>query len=223
MNNYYDDHLSAERLRRAYELAPSRVKQYLNAEISFIEDHLHPSDVILELGCGYGRVIRQIYARCRYIVGIDTSTASLKSALAHLNSLSNIAFVQMDATKLGFSDGTFDCVFCIQNGISAFHVDPHDLIRESLRVTRHSGRIFFSSYAAGFWEDRLEWFRIQAVNGLIGEIDWEKTRDGTIVCKDDFTATTFGPDDFAKLVSPLGLPYEIREVDGSSLFCTIDL
>jgi SAM-dependent methyltransferase len=223
MKNYYNERLFADRLRRVYELAPPRVKQYLDSEISYIQKHLHPTDIVLELGCGYGRVISRIYKDANYLVGIDTSVASLRSARNDLNSIANVALIRMDALSLGFRDKIFDGVICIQNGISAFHVDPHVLIRESLRVTKQGGQAFFSSYAAGFWDDRLEWFRIQAENGLLGAIDWQKTREGTIVCSDGFTATTFAPDDFVKLVSPLGRPFEISEIDGSSLFCRIEV
>jgi len=56
MTDYYAEKLSAERLRRCYEIASPRVKQYLEAEIDFVCDHLKGSEVVIELGCGYGRV-----------------------------------------------------------------------------------------------------------------------------------------------------------------------
>jgi len=42
----------------------------------------------------------------------------------------------------------------------------------------------FSTYAAEFWSERLRWFELQAAAGLVGEIDYEKTKDGVVVCKD---------------------------------------
>ena len=38
-------------------------------------------------------------------------------------------------------------------------------------VTRPGGRVLFSSYAEAFWDHRLAWFRLQAREGLLGEID----------------------------------------------------
>ena len=81
--------------------------------------------------------------------------------------------------------------------------------------------MLFSSYADEFWEHRLEWFRIQSVHGLIGEIDESSTHDGTIVCKDGFTATTVTPGQFEKLTHGLGTDVSIEVVDGSSVFCMI--
>jgi len=67
----------------------------------------------------------------------------------------------------------------------------------------------------------MKWFDLQSQAGLLGEIDYEKTRDGIIVCKDGFTATTVGPQDFSRLTYDLIADVQIREVDESSLFCEI--
>ena len=96
-----------------------------------------------------------------------------------------------------------------------------DVLRESVRVTRAGGYVLCSSYSNAFWEHRLEWFERQADAGLIGEIDFEKTRDGLIVCKDGFTATTVAESHFRALARELGLDARLIEVDSSSIFCEI--
>jgi len=221
MKNYYDCNLSAERLQLVYELAPPRVKQYLEAEISFVLDRLRPSDIVLELGCGYGRVLERLVTRARFVCGIDTSEASLRVAVESMKSAASVHVAQMNGAALGFRNGSFDRVVCIQNGISAFHVDPRTLINESLRVTKRGGIALFSSYSMKFWKDRLEWFRIQSEHGLVGEIDWDATREGEIVCKDGFRGTTYTADRFAETVNGFGRRFTITEVDESSLFCEI--
>jgi 2-polyprenyl-6-hydroxyphenyl methylase/3-demethylubiquinone-9 3-methyltransferase len=127
----------------------------------------------------------------------------------------------MDGAALGFVDGVFDVVLCIQNGLSAFKVDQRTLVGECLRVARCGGLVLLSTYAERFWADRLAWFRLQAEHGLLGEIDEDRTRDGMIVCKDGFTATTVTPGRFRALADGLGVRARIDEVDGSSLFCEI--
>jgi len=221
IEGYYKDHLAADRLKLVYELAPPRVKQYLEAEISFVESRLRPTATVLELGCGYGRILERLANKAKNVFGIDTSGSSLRVVAERSNFAFEVSVAQMDAVALGFREKSFDVVVCIQNGISAFHVDPRDLICESIRVTKRGGLILFSSYAEKFWEDRLEWFRVQSENGLIGEIDWDATHNGVIVCKDGFRASTFGPEDFASLVSQFGVAYKIHEVDDSSVFCEI--
>jgi 2-polyprenyl-6-hydroxyphenyl methylase/3-demethylubiquinone-9 3-methyltransferase len=223
MQGYYAQKLSAERLRVCYEIAPPRVKRYLEAEIDFVLTRIKPSDRVLELGCGYGRVLQKLAGKAKAVVGIDTSHASLQLALETVCRDPSCYLFDMNAAELGFLDRKFDVVICIQNGISAFRVEQRNLIEEAMRVTRSGGRALFSSYSERFWEDRLEWFRIQSDRGLIGEIDEDATGKGVIVCKDGFRASTVSPDDFIALTSDLDIAPKITEVDGSSIFCEIDV
>jgi ubiquinone/menaquinone biosynthesis C-methylase UbiE len=223
MSDYYKNNLSSERLLRVYETAPSRIRQYLKAEVDFVVDRTKPGDKVLELGCGYGRVLPDLAGKAGMVVGIDTSLESLRFGRGRLAGKGNYGLLNMNAIQLGFADGSFDLVACIQNGISAFHVDRKALLAESVRVARPGGRVLFSSYSERFWKDRLEWFRLQSELGLLGEIDEEKTGDGVIVCKDGFTATTVGPDEFRALAESLDVDFLITEVDDSSLFCEIEV
>lgn len=222
MGDYYAQKLSAQRLRRCYELAPPRVKRYLEAEIEFVLARIEAGARILELGCGYGRVVQRLVVRTKNVVGIDTSAASLALAGETVGG-SVWGFLLMNALAPGFADRQFDLVICIQNGMAAFGVDRRQLIQEAVRITRKDGLVLFSSYAEQFWADRLAWFRIQARHGLIGEIDEEATGNGVIVCRDGFRAGTVNPAELAGLVADLNLCAQISEVDGSSIFLEIQV
>jgi ubiquinone/menaquinone biosynthesis C-methylase UbiE len=210
-------------LKQCYDIAPPRVSQYLNAEIKHTISLIRPTDDVLELGCGYGRVIERLaqYVAGSKLVGIDTSRDSLE--LARETFLTNpfIHLYQMDAGALGFGDGSFDKVICIQNGISAFKIDPSKLLEESIRVTKDEGICILSSYFDRFWKHRLKWFELQAKNDLIGEIDWDETGEGVIVCKDGFRANTFSEQDFRTLADEFGYKTTIKVIDQSSVFCEI--
>lgn len=221
MHSYYSQKLSGERLKLCYEIAPLRVKRYFEAEIEFLLDRIKSSDLVLELGCGYGRVLKEILKKTKTVVGIDTSHDSLLLIQDLIAENTSCNIFEMDAVQLGFRNRQFDIVVCIQNGLSAFKVDRQKLVAEAKRVTRSGGTVLFSSYSESFWEDRLSWFRLQSELELIGEIDEEATGDGVIVCKDGFKATTIGPNDFILLTSDLDIDPIITEVDGSSVFFEI--
>ena len=217
---YYSESLAAERLQQVYRIASPRIRQYLDAEIDFVLDRIGANDRILELGCGYGRVLARLTAATNRVYGIDTSLASLQYA-GRKAVAGPFQLAVMNAVQTGFQSNCFDLTVCIQNGISAFKVDQRTLMKEAVRITRSGGRVLFSSYAAAFWPHRLDWFHAQAACGLIGEIDEVATGNGVIVCRDGFKATTIGPDDFRTLTADVGLSASITTVDNSSVFCDI--
>ncbi len=219
--DYYRERLSGERLRRCYEHAPPRVRQYLDAEVAYLVQRVRGATSVLELGCGYGRVLGRLVEQGRRVIGIDTSLASLELARQVSGRSSGSAVVAMDAAALGFAAKTFDAAVCVQNGICVFRRDPLTVLREALRAVRSGGIVLFSSYAPAFWPHRLAWFEMQAAEGLVGQIDYAATRPGEIVCRDRFRAGTFGPADFETLASQLGVECRIVAIDASSLFCEL--
>lgn len=221
MANYYSTRLSGDRLRRCYELAPGRVRQYLDAELEHAVARVRAAASVLELGCGYGRALAGLAAAGRRVVGIDTSLDSLLLARKLGVPAARLELAAMEATTLAFPDRSFDAVVCIQNGICAFRCDPNALIREALRVAQPSGRVLLSSYSMAFWAHRLRWFELQAAEGLVGEIDYTATRPGEIVCKDGFRSGTIGVDGFQELCRRLDVEPTIAQVDDSSVFCEI--
>jgi len=219
MSEYYEDKLSAEGLRMCYEIASPRIRQYLYAEVRFVIDYVNGCERVLELGCGYGRVMKEVTHHVRRVTGCDTSRSSLNLAMDYMRPRRNYDLVCADASCLTFQQGVFDAVFCIQNGISAFGVDRRRLIAEALRVAKDGGLTLFSSYSPKIWKDRLAWFREQSKAGLIGEIDESRTGRGTIICKDGFRATSVSRAEFRQLFLGAGARPHIREIDESSLFC----
>jgi ubiquinone/menaquinone biosynthesis C-methylase UbiE len=145
LKDYYKDKLSADKLFQCYKIAPPRVRQYFKEEINYVLKKIKKENLVLDLGCGYGRVIPAIAKKAGSVIGIDTSLPSLNLGNSFLKEIHNTFLMQMNAVKLSFSDNTFDVVICIQNGISAFHENKKKLIKESIRVTKPGGTILFSS------------------------------------------------------------------------------
>ncbi|HNX50288.1 MAG TPA: hypothetical protein PKL08_08995, partial [Thermoanaerobaculaceae bacterium] len=53
---------------------------------------------------------------------------------------------------------------------------------------------------------------------LVGPIDRERTGNGVITCTDGFRSGQLAPDELRALCADLGVPVNMSEVDGSSLF-----
>lgn len=220
MENYYAGSLNASRLLAVYQTNIERVKQYLDAEISFVRGGLSRHEEVLELGAGYGRVMKELLPFAGHVTGIDISEDSIRFGREYLKECQNWELICMDANQLAF-ESEFDVVLCLQNGLSAIKGDAAGLVEKSTAALKKGGMAYFSSYSPEFWEYRLAWFIEQAEKGLIGEIDMNLTKDGKIVCTDGFTATTYGPEDLKRLGEASACEYDIREVDRSSVFLII--
>jgi len=221
MGGYYELHLSGSRLQRVYDIASPRIRRYLQAETDQVIRRVHGDTRVLELGCGYGRVLREIARHVGQAVGNDTSRASLVLASSYLRGVGNCDLVQANAARLAFPEAAFDATICIQNGISAFGVDRQRLVAEAVRVTRKGGVVLFSTYSPRIWLDRLGWFRAQSEVGLLGELDEAGSHDGMIVCKDGFRSQAVSDTELRTLFERVDQEAEIYEVDGSSLFAEV--
>lgn len=180
MDNYYAKKLNSKKLFQAYDTQIPRVKQYLQAEIDFVKENLSNTQSVLELGAGYGRIIRELAPYCGSIVGIDISVESVGLGREYLKDYPNASIIAMDVHRIKFPK-PFDVILCLQNGLSAMRADS-TVIHKILDKVAPGGTAYFSSYSTKFWDFRLKWFEEQASKGIIGEIDYTKTKNGVIIC-----------------------------------------
>lgn len=219
MGNYYAEKLNSQSLFQVYDTAIPRIRQYLDSEIDFVKEKLLKTDRVLELGAGYGRIVKQLAPACNTIVGMDISEESVELGKEYVKDCSNAHMVVMDVHQMLFEQ-PFDVILCMQNGLSAMRATP-EAINKILDILAPGGTAYFSTYSTNFWDWRIKWFEEQADKGLLGELDYDLTKDGVIVCKDGFRSTTQSVEDYQKIGRQGGYPYQIKEVDGSSLFLMI--
>lgn len=218
--NYYTKRLNAQHLFQVYQTRYPKVRQYLESEIAFVRSQFKGIESVLELGAGYGRIMKELAANCKEIVGIDISEENVQFGQEYLSGVLNANIQVMDAHNIQL-DMPFDVVLCLQNALSAMKTEPLDYVKKITALLSPGGRAFISSYSEKFWEHRLMWFLEQAQKGLLGEVDMERSKNGIIVSKDGFRAITYSQDDMHSIGKESGFPYEIREVDDSSIFLII--
>ncbi|MEZ5965300.1 MAG: class I SAM-dependent methyltransferase [Planctomycetota bacterium] len=105
---------------------------------------LHGDQVVLDIGCGIGRMDRHIAPRVARLVGIDVSGEMVARARARLGDLGNVEFVEGDGTSLRpLGDATFGLVF---SHIVFQHIPrfvTRGYFREVHRVLRTGGEFVF--------------------------------------------------------------------------------
>ena len=102
---------------------------------------------VLELGCGVGRIGRELAPECREWVGVDISANMVECARTRLASMDNVRLHQLERSRLDpIADGSIDraysiAVFC--------HMDKEDLylyLQDLHRVLAPGGLIFVETW-----------------------------------------------------------------------------
>ncbi len=87
----------------------------------------------MELGAGYGRILKRIAPFVHSVVGIDISGNSVAWGREYLKDVPNCTLLEGDVHGMEFRS-EFDMVLCLQNGLSAIQGDPADTVERSLRA-----------------------------------------------------------------------------------------
>jgi ubiquinone/menaquinone biosynthesis C-methylase UbiE len=117
--------------------------------------HLDRSSLVLELGCGTGRFVRELAMRGLRMVGIDISYRMLNVAVRSLQEVSSTepALVIADAVSPPVPNGLFDAVL----GVHVFHLlsDWREALQVARRILHPSGVIIVGALSSPIHQSQL--------------------------------------------------------------------
>ncbi len=122
----------------------SAVESFAGVANPFALGRLLPGEHVLDVGSGAGTdslVAAQMVGADGSVTGIDMTPEMLAKALAAAGEAgaTNVTFLEADAERLPFADGSFDVV--ISNGVIDLIPDKDAVFSELYRVLRPGGRI----------------------------------------------------------------------------------
>jgi len=104
---------------------------------------INPTDVVLEIGCGIGRVGQCLAGRCRRWIGADVSPHMLGFAAERLREFRNVEFVELPGNDLSpIADSSIDFVYCTVVFMHLESWDRYAYVEEAFRVLRPGGRLY---------------------------------------------------------------------------------
>lgn len=108
---------------------------------------LTPDDRVLELGCGVGRIGREIAGKVAHWQGADISANMLEVARERLAGHANVGFTELKRTSLeALPSASFSKAYCVAVFI---HMDKEDFLlylEELARVLEPGGLVFFDTW-----------------------------------------------------------------------------
>jgi ubiquinone/menaquinone biosynthesis C-methylase UbiE len=104
------------------------------------------SDDVLEIGCGIGRVGRELAAHCKTWTGCDISRNMLGYARERFEGVGNVRFVLLGRGNLSVLESqSFDVVFATNMLGHLDEIDRWCYVEDAFRVLRPSGRLFIDN------------------------------------------------------------------------------
>lgn len=124
------------------EASLTRSAQYTREVLErFVE--LRPTDVVLEIGCGVGRIAPEIAPRVKAWIGTDISANMIGHATRRLAHLPNVRLVELSDVGLGeIPAESVDVVYCTVVFMHLYEWDRYAYVAEAFRVLRPGGRLY---------------------------------------------------------------------------------
>ena len=184
---------------------PRLIQEFLDKEIEFISIHLKQNKTILEVGCGYGRLLNTLADKADKVIGIDFSEPLLRRAKEYLKNKVNAELKLMDAQKMSFDDESFDYVLCLDATFGNMPNIEGRVLSEMKRLVRGKGEVIVSVFSEKAKDSQIENYQRIGLTGL--------KDDGNAVSSDEgFYSRRFTKEQLYDLFTSTGLSCEIMSL-----------
>lgn len=123
--------------------SPEELRSVLSPLLAETIDGLRGDELVLDVGCGAGRVLGYLAKRGVRCAGLDISRESVRRATQRSERPGAVG----DNLRLPVRDGVADVV--ISDGVAHHTGDPRAAIREDARVMKPGGRLYLGVYKPG--------------------------------------------------------------------------
>ena len=111
------------------------------APFRYFKKFLEKKDLVLDIGCGDGKLTALLAPHVKKVVGLDHQQFPLDMAQVLLegNGITNVEFVQCDAVALDFKENTFDKITCFDMIEHIPQKDAEVLVQNIIRILKPGG------------------------------------------------------------------------------------
>lgn len=134
-------HVSGTEDEAIFETSGAGTSEFLVKNVG-----INATDIVLEIGCGVGRVGKHLAGRCRRWIGADVSPNMLTFAAERLQGFPNVEFVELSGNDLRpIGDSSIDVVYCTVVFMHLEGWDRYGYVEEAFRVLHPGGKLYIDN------------------------------------------------------------------------------
>lgn len=192
----------------------SEFDEWTKKEIIEFTKFLKNDSVVLEVGCGWGRILKSLAPHCKKIIGIDNSDVEIKEAKFFLADVSNSEMFYEDGEKTHFPDDYFDVIILAGNTFGNLGDKKEKVINEITRILKESGKILLSVYANGAKDLRIKAYRDIGLKADLKE-------DGTVIFEGGLLSEEFSKQQLEIIFKKFGLKVQFVDINSIAMLCIV--
>ncbi len=137
---------------------PKDYQGYFIAEKKFLKNNISRESIILDVGSGSGRTIKELASLVKKFIGIDNDPEAIKLSKETLKDIKNAEVYLEDVEKTHFNNKTFDIVF-IGLTFCNFGESKFRVLSEIKRILKDNGKFIFSVFNENALPSREEAYK----------------------------------------------------------------
>jgi 2-polyprenyl-6-hydroxyphenyl methylase/3-demethylubiquinone-9 3-methyltransferase len=193
--------------------SPPLFKDWFERENLYLRKIITKNSVVLDVGCGSGKNIKEIANIAQRVVGIDNDELFFKENEKTLLEFKNVEVFLEDAQKMHFKTNTFDYTICMGATFGNFGLNKAKILKEMKRVTKKDGKIIVSVYSEKALPVRLKVYK------KIGFLINKFSKDGTVIGEEGVISEQFSKEKLKNIFNEIDLDVKITKLGSIAYLC----
>lgn len=137
---------------------PLSYKKWFDKEKEYLNKNIGKDSSVLEVGCGEGRSLKDIFSVTKNLTGIDHDPQAIEDAKKNFKEHSQVKILKADAIDLPFEKNSFDFIICMTT-FANFGDKKFKVLEEMKRVIKDNGKIILSVFSEDAFEERMKLYK----------------------------------------------------------------
>jgi ubiquinone/menaquinone biosynthesis C-methylase UbiE len=196
---------------------PGELEKYLELEeervIGYCKDK--KPGIVLEAGCGRGRIIERVLPCCGMVIGVDYSPEMVRVCSERFSGNPDVRIYEEDISGMHFRDDYFDLVTLTFNTLGNTDMAKEGVLLEMKRVLKPDGGLLISVYSEKAGEIQRETYQMLGLDIL-------KESDKTIYTREGLVTQRFSKEELYAWLQVCGLNGEIEPLTDMAYFAVAE-